>query len=208
MRGTSKVQGKSTNGRGDAPRAPRSEGRKRKGKAHSTDTDTAEVLSEMRFSLTEKGWQAVDAVRGVQPKDTNPKDRAASARVDLTLFPASARIYGALGLTEGDLKYGGYNWRAAGIRVSVYVAAISRHLEKFLNGETCDAVTHVPHLANAIAGLAVLIDGIEQGNVTDDRPPVQNIAKLFERCEEITKHLHTVFPPAKSPGRYTSSGRK
>lgn len=127
-------------------------------------------------------------------KDTNPKDNAATTRLDLSLFPASARAYGALAMTEGDLKYGGYNYRDAGVQVSVYYAALNRHMDKFFNGEWADPKTLVPHLANAIACVAVLIDSFEQGNVNDDRPPVQDTAGLLARMEENVAHLQKIFP--------------
>lgn len=126
-------------------------------------------------------------------KLSNPKDAAASDRLDLSLFPATARAYGALAMHEGDFKYGGYNYRAAGIRASVYYAAAGRHLDKWFNGEECDPQTKVPHLANAIACLAVLIDGIEVKNWTDDRPPKADVADLLARSEAGVAHLRGLF---------------
>lgn len=138
-------------------------------------------------------------------KPSNPKDAAATTRLDLSLFPATARAYGALALVEGDQKYGGYNYRAAGVRASVYYAACGRHLDKWFNGEECDPKTGVPHLANAIACLAVLIDGIEVGNWTDDRPPALNLAALLERCQEKVATLHRIFP--RRAERYTQAAQ-
>lgn len=71
-------------------------------------------------------------------KDTNPKDRMAITKLDLSLFPTTAKAYGALAMTEGDLKYGGYNYRTAGVKASVYYAAANRHLDKWFNGEWAD----------------------------------------------------------------------
>jgi len=126
-------------------------------------------------------------------KKTNPKDAAATTKLDLSLFPDSAIAYGALAFTEGDLKYGGYNWRADGVMSSVYVAAAKRHLAKWFNGENVDPKTHIPHLASAIACLAVLIDAVETGNLNDDRPPSQD-QKIFAECEEIVTYLQTILP--------------
>lgn len=128
-----------------------------------------------------------------ETKDTNPKDAAATTRLDLSLVPDSAVAYCALAFTEGDLKYGGYNWRVAGVQTSVYIAALRRHIAKYVNGEWADPKTKVPHLANAIACLAVLIDAHEQGNLNDDRPPRQSV-ELYSRFEEIVGHLQTIFP--------------
>lgn len=106
-------------------------------------------------------------------KPTNPKDAAAFDKAPLHLVPASFKAYTAMALAEGAMKYGSWNWRAAGVRASVYVSALQRHVDKWFNGEEFDPETGVPHLANACACLAVLIDSKTQQNMTDDRPPRQ-----------------------------------
>ena len=126
-------------------------------------------------------------------KSSNPKDAAATTRLDLSLFPASARAYGALAMSEGDLKYGGFNYREAGVQASVYYAACGRHLDKWFNGEEADPKTKVPHLASSLACLAVLIDAVEQGNLNDDRPPRQS-TDVYVRFEGVVAHLQTLFP--------------
>lgn len=127
-------------------------------------------------------------------KPTNPKDASATTRLDLSLFPATARAYGALALTEGDLKYGGYNWRDAGVLASIYYAAAGRHLDKWFNGEECDPKTKVPHLANALACIALLIDAVEMKNLNDDRPPPADVGELLTRFEGNVGHLQQIFP--------------
>ena len=125
-------------------------------------------------------------------KDTNPKDTAASTRLDLSLFPPAARAYGALAMQEGGLKYGGYNYRVMGVMASVYYAACGRHLDKWWNGEDADPVTQVPHLASALACLAVVIDAVEQGNLNDDRPPKQSV-DIYRRFESTIDHLQHLY---------------
>ena len=134
-------------------------------------------------------------------KPTNPKDRAANHRLDLSLFPTTALAYGALAMTEGDAKYGGYNYRVGGVLASVYVAALFRHVSKWYNGELADPKTRIPHLASALACLAVLIDAIEVGVLKDDRPPKVAMNKLLSEFEVIVKHLHELFPDG--PSRFT-----
>jgi hypothetical protein len=134
-------------------------------------------------------------------KPTNPKDRAATSRLDISLFPQTAIAYGALGMTEGDAKYGGYNYRVGGVLVSVYVAAAFRHIMKYYNGEWCDQKTKVPHLASALSCIAIIIDALECGVLNDDRPPYVNMDHLLKSFEEIVTHLHTIFP--EGPERYT-----
>lgn len=133
-------------------------------------------------------------------KATNPKDAVATNRLDLSLVPSSAVAYIALALTEGEAKYGGYNWRVAGVRASVYVAACKRHLAKWFDGEECDPVSKVPHLANALACLAVLVDSKEAGNLKDDRPPPAETGALLSWAEGVVKHLRALYPDG--PGRY------
>jgi hypothetical protein len=126
-------------------------------------------------------------------KASNPKDQAATTRIDLSSFPPSAVAYGALAFVEGGLKYGEFNWRVAGVLASVYVAAARRHLDKWWNGEEEDPKTLVPHLANLIACAAILIDAIEQGKLVDDRPPKQS-SSLYDRFEAKVAHLQKIFP--------------
>lgn len=142
-----------------------------------------------------------------QSNPINPKDRAAATggRLDISLFPQSAIIYGALGMTEGDFKYGGYNYRVAGVSLSTYVASTLRHLFKFYGGEWEDQKTKVPHLASAIAGLGIIVDAHTHGVLTDDRPPHQDVAALLDEFQVIVKHLAQLFPDG--PGRYTEVGK-
>ncbi len=149
-----------------------------------------------------KLWAGEGAKHG---KPSNPKDRAATHRVDMSVFPESASIFGALAMTEGAAKYGAYNYRTVGVNVSTYVAAAKRHLGKYYDrGEWADGVTGVPHLANALACIAVLIDGHCQGNLTDDRPP-RMAADLYPWAEALSKKLHTLYPAG--PPRVTESNK-
>jgi len=134
-------------------------------------------------------------------KPTNHKDRAATTRLDISVFPDTAVAYGALAMTEGDYKYGAYNYRVAGVLASVYYSACRRHLGKWFNGEDTDPKTGVHHLANALACIAVLIDAIEANKLKDDRPPRVDLAGLLTRMEEDVARLQKLFPDG--PGRYT-----
>ena len=146
-------------------------------------------------------WNKVPAKSLEDTKPTNPKDRLATTRLDLTLFPGTAVMYGALAATEGDCKYGAYNYREAGVQATVYIAALERHMGKYLNGEWEDPKTKVPHLANAIMCIAILIDAHENSMLIDDRPPKSDVAGLLARFEENVKHLQQLFP--NGPDRYT-----
>lgn len=137
-------------------------------------------------------------------KATNPKDAIASDKAPLHLVPASFKAYTAVALAEGAMKYGSWNWRAAGVRASVYKSALERHLEKWWNGEDLDPETGVPHLANACACLAILIDADILGKLEDDRPPVQaDLPRLIDVVTpERIAHLRDVFGNC-DPKHYT-----
>lgn len=123
-------------------------------------------------------------------KDTNPKDISAVTvgKVPLGLFPDTARVAGAMAMLEGACKYGAYNYRIMGIRTSVYLDAIDRHLVSFRNGEVIDPDSGLPHLWKALASIAVLIDATETGLVTDDRPPSAPIqTMLAERQGDVVR---------------------
>lgn len=134
-------------------------------------------------------------------KPTNPKDRMATNRLDLTLFPSTAIAYGALAMTEGDCKYGGYNYRVRGVSTSTYIAALFRHIGRYYNGQWADPKTKVPHLGSALACIAVIVDAYERNVLNDDRPPKVDMQGLLEQFEGITEHLHSIFKDG--PERYT-----
>lgn len=108
-------------------------------------------------------------------KPTNPKDAIGSKKLPMHLVPSAVTRYAALSFFEGASKYGKYNWRVAGVRLSIYLDAIARHYSKLLDGEWQDAETQVPHLASIIASCGIILDAHECGKLNDDRPPI-NVA--------------------------------
>lgn len=100
----------------------------------------------------------------------NPKDLIGSRKPDLSLIPPSALVLDALVMADGARKYGPYNWREKPVRARCYVAAALRHLLAYLDGEDNATDSGLSHLAHARAGIGILIDAIETGNVIDDRP--------------------------------------
>lgn len=102
-------------------------------------------------------------------KPTNPKDIIGSDKLPLHLWPETATALGCLGLLEGALKYGRSNWRAVGVKASIYYDACKRHLNKWFEGEELDPDSGLPHLAHALACLAIVVDAEAAGMLTDDR---------------------------------------
>lgn len=102
-------------------------------------------------------------------KASNPKDAVAAGKLPLHLWPPSATVYGALGLLDGMLKYGRGNWRAAGVKYTVYLDAIDRHAKSLLETEDTDPDSKLHHLSHILASAAILVDAMENGKLIDDR---------------------------------------
>jgi hypothetical protein len=113
-------------------------------------------------------------------KFTNPKDAAGTAKVGVHFVPMSVVSEVGLAMLEGHRKgYGGHNYRAAGVRASVYVDAIWRHLfqQWWDLGEDIDEASELSHVTKAIACLVVLRDSMLQDNMVDDRP-IRSLASM------------------------------
>jgi hypothetical protein len=109
-------------------------------------------------------------VASVELKPSNPKDLIGSDKLPLHLWPETATATGCLALLDGNLKYGRTNWRAAGVKASIYFDALKRHINAWFDeGEDDDLDSGLPHLAHALACLAILVDAKAAGKLTDDR---------------------------------------
>lgn len=120
-------------------------------------------------------------------KDSNPKAAFAANKLPLHLVPPSAIAYASIGLLEGALKYGRSNWREDCVSASTYYDACLRHMMEWMEGKDLSP-EGVPHLANAIACLCILIDATEHGKLIDDRN------YQGEQHEENMKRLSEFVP--------------
>lgn len=102
--------------------------------------------------------------------DNNPKTAVGVSKVPLHLVPPSAKHYLALALADGARKYGPYNWRDHAISISVYKAAMERHLDAFWDGEDLAPDSGIHHIAHAMACCALILDAMTIGKLNDDRP--------------------------------------
>jgi hypothetical protein len=103
-------------------------------------------------------------------KDTNPKDALGVRKVPLHAVPCGPLLEVGLAMLEGGCKYGTHNYRAAGVRYSVYYDSTVRHMMDWWEGQDIDPESGVNHITKAIAGLFVLRDSMLCGNDVDDRP--------------------------------------
>lgn len=134
-----------------------------------------------------------DAAPAVDTKDTNPKDAIGCKKLPLHLVPSSGIAMTAMAFVEGALKYGKYNWRVAGVRNSIYLDAMKRHYEKYLNGEDVDPKTGVSHLASICACAMIIMDARLCGKLTDDRPPRAPVGDLIDLLAEDVARLQVLF---------------
>ena len=116
----------------------------------------------------------------------NPKQAYGDLKVPLALIPPPALILMADVFKEGARKYGAYNWRDQPVESMTYIHAALRHIMAFLDGEELDPESDgKPHLAHAMASLAILLDAAVTGNLLDNRPK-RGIAGELLRAKAAT----------------------
>lgn len=134
-------------------------------------------------------------------KLSNPKDALGVKKLSFSVLPWRVLCNVALAMMEGAAKYGRHNYRAVGVRASVYFdATVARHLTQWWEGEDIDADSGLHHVDKAIASLFVLRDSMLQGNFVDDRPPTSNI-DMTALNQQAAKILETHAD--KNPMHYT-----
>lgn len=122
-------------------------------------------------------------------KDTNPKEGIGATKVPLSLLSPIAKAYWALAQFCGLTKYGAWNWRLSGVRMSTYLDAIDRHRDGLLSGEWCDPVDGTPHLGNIMACCAIIADAKAAGKLVDDRPPSVDMRATYAEVEAVMPQL-------------------
>lgn len=135
-----------------------------------------------------------------ESKPTNPKDAVGVRKAPMSTVSAAVMAEVGVAMLEGAAKYGRHNYRAVGVRASVYYDATLRHLFSWWEGENIDPDSGMSHITKAITSLVVLRDAMIQGKVTDDRAPcsAEFYAALNARAAAILdRHAD------KSPRHYT-----
>lgn len=123
-------------------------------------------------------------------KASNPKDSIGIKKVSMSVVPAGPLMEAALGMMEGAAKYGRHNYRAIGVRASVYYDATMRHMMDWWEGEDIDAASGLSHITKAITSLIVLRDAMMNDKWVDDRPPPSKTdwqKKLTAKAAEIVE---------------------
>jgi hypothetical protein len=116
-------------------------------------------------------WAPMNTVEINVVKESNPKDAIGIKKVPFSTVPSPVVAEVGLAMLEGALKYGRHNYRAIGVRSSVYYDACFRHLTAWWEGEDIDPESGLSHITKALACLMVLRDADIIGKLVDDRPP-------------------------------------
>lgn len=164
-----------------------------------TDIGTCILSPEDIEELEEEIEDAVSIDEG--GPIVNPKDAVGSTKVPLHLWPVTATALGSIALLNGMLKYGRGNWREIGVRASTYIDACQRHLTAWFEGEANDE-EGVPHLASALACLAILVDAEAAGKLKDDRNYPGGYRETIEKLTPLVSEIRQRHAD-KSPKHYT-----
>lgn len=168
----------------------------------SHEAQTFHVLPDAATIIKAAGYAMV-----ADAKETNPKDAIGIRKMAFSVLPWQVLCRVALAMLEGALKYGRHNYRAAGVRASVYFdAVVGRHLTDWWEGTDIDPDSNLHHLDKAIAGLMVMRDSMLQGNFVDDRPPKASSLNMAE-FNRMAAELHDRYAD-KKPRHYTISDTK
>lgn len=97
-------------------------------------------------------------------RDNNGKPR-------LSLIPKAANDRMAEVLGFGAEKYGEWNWRAAGKKLSLLkiIDSLSRHIDALKDGEDNDPESGLHHIGHMLCNCAFIAQLLEDGTLIDDR---------------------------------------
>ena len=131
--------------------------------------ESAEVAEALYLAKNVAKYLGIETSAG-KTKDSNPKYQAGIKKAPLHCIPTGPLYELGLAMLEGSRKYGRHNYRAIGVRASVYYDASIGHIIDWWEGEDIDPDSGVHHLIKAMACLLVVRDSMLMGNFNDDRP--------------------------------------
>lgn len=133
-------------------------------------------------------------------KKTNPKDGLGICKVPIHVVSMQVLSEIGLAMMEGGRKYGSHNYRDAGVKASVYIDAVWRHLFlQWWEGEDIDKDSGLSHIIKAIASLVVLRDSILMNNWEDDRPISHPNGPDIERLNTKASKIIDKYPNCVEP---------
>jgi hypothetical protein len=135
-------------------------------------------------------------------KPSNPKDMLAVAKMPYHLWPNTATVLGVMAMLEGACKYGRSNYRAVGVRASVYYDSLRRHADAWFEGENLTKDHRLHHLGNALACLAIIVDAECKDFLIDDRMYPGGYIDLLERLTPEIARIKAMYKDRK-PHHYS-----
>ena len=141
-----------------------------------------------------------------QKKPTNPKDALGIKKVPMHCVSCAVMAELGLAMMEGGRKYGTHNYRAMGVRGSVYYDAVFRHMMSWWEGQDVDPDSGVSHVTKAIACLVVLRDSMIMENWEDDRPIRLPDGLGIDQLNKMAADIITKYPVCVTP--YLEIGTK
>jgi hypothetical protein len=168
---------------------------------HDIEREGKRGLSRVALTLEEANRQrdtilAEKAAR--KSKDTNPKDAVGIKKFPISTVSGPVIAELGLAMLEGARKYGRHNYRDSGVRASVYVDAMFRHMMKWWEGEDIDPDSGLSHVTKIIASAFVLRDAMIFENWVDDRPPAVDPA-IWKKMDKMAADIVEKYPNAKEP---------
>ena len=138
----------------------------------------------------------------MKEKPSNPKDALGVNKAPMSTVSAVVLAEVGVAMLEGAAKYGRHNYRAVGVRSSVYYDAAMRHLMAWWEGQDIDPDSEMSHITKAITSLIVLRDAMLYEKLVDDRPPPcpEFYTQLNKKVAEIQLVHHD-----KNPRHYTKN---
>lgn len=139
---------------------------------------------------------------------TNPKDAVGVSKWrQYFCVPYRVMWEVGVGMLEGAMKYGRFNYRITGVQASIYIDATRGHIDAWCEGQDDDPDTGLSHITKAICSLLVLRDGMIEGNFVDDRAPRhQSMDEHTKKLQGIVDGMFKKYPEPKAP--LTETDRK
>lgn len=131
-------------------------------------------------------------------KESNPKDALGCKKPPLSAVPMPVIFEIGTAMLEGACKYARHNYRAVGIRASVYFDALMRHMCAWWEGEDDDPDSGISHVTKALACLVVLRDAMIQ-RPGGRRPSTETPRGMDERHSAARYGSAGTLPRSASP---------
>lgn len=132
-------------------------------------------------------------------KPSNPKDLIGITKAPASTIPRGVIAEVGVAMLEGALKYGRHNYRAIGVRSSIYFDAACGHLDSWWEGEDIDEDSGLSHITKAIASLVVLRDAMLQDMLNDDRPPQAMTPNMRKALSATVTSMLEKYPEPVAP---------